>query len=129
VHCDSGKVLADELSFAGVQAAAYLETDRAHRITNRAGTADRSRRPVEGGKKAVARGVDLTSSVLLQYHANHCALMSLWVNRDRRDLSRPFAHVRDASDCVAKLFWSSERVRLIQYQASMRNVDSRVHSL
>src|SRR5262249_43460327 len=33
------------------------------------------------------------------------------------------------SDCVAKLFWPSERVRLIQVQASIRNVDSRNHSL
>src|SRR5262245_9952754 len=32
-------------------------------------------------------------------------------------------------DCVAKLFCPSERVRLIQDQASMRNVDSRIHSL
>src|SRR5436309_8235830 len=32
-------------------------------------------------------------------------------------------------DCVAKLFCPSKRVRLIQDQASMRNVDSRIHSL
>jgi hypothetical protein len=39
------------------------------------------------------------------------------------------ASVRFASDCVAKLFCPSERVRLIQDQASIRNVDSRIHSL
>jgi hypothetical protein len=33
------------------------------------------------------------------------------------------------ADFVAKLFCPSERVRLIQDQASMRNVDSRNHSL
>src|SRR5207249_6979559 len=33
------------------------------------------------------------------------------------------------ADCVAKLFCPSKRVRLIQDQASMRNVDSRIHSL
>src|SRR2546429_2086451 len=32
------------------------------------------------------------------------------------------------ADCVAKLFCPSKRVRLIQDQASMRNVDSRIHS-
>src|SRR5262249_7812826 len=31
-------------------------------------------------------------------------------------------------DCVAKLFFLIGRVRLIQYRASMRNVDSRIHS-
>jgi hypothetical protein len=34
-----------------------------------------------------------------------------------------------SGDCVAKLSCSFERVRLIQDQASMRNVDSRIHSL
>ena len=34
-----------------------------------------------------------------------------------------------SADCVAKLFCPSKRVRLIQDQASMRNVDSRIHSL
>src|SRR6476620_4648488 len=34
-----------------------------------------------------------------------------------------------SADCVAKLFCPSECVRLIQDQASMRNVDSRIHSL
>jgi hypothetical protein len=33
-----------------------------------------------------------------------------------------------SADCVAKLFCQFERVRLIQDQASMRNVDSRIHS-
>src|SRR5438093_13301128 len=33
------------------------------------------------------------------------------------------------ADCVAKLFCPSKPVRLIQDQASMRNVDSRIHSL
>jgi hypothetical protein len=33
------------------------------------------------------------------------------------------------ADCVAKLFCPFERARLIQDQASMRNVDSRIHSL
>src|SRR5438128_5217483 len=33
------------------------------------------------------------------------------------------------ADCVAKVFCPSECVRLIQDQASMRNVDSRIHSL
>src|SRR5215469_14477668 len=32
-------------------------------------------------------------------------------------------------DCVARLFCPSERVRLIQNRASMRNVDSRIRSL
>jgi hypothetical protein len=34
-----------------------------------------------------------------------------------------------SADCVAKVFCPSECVRLIQDQASMRNVDSRIHSL
>src|SRR5262245_9609775 len=36
---------------------------------------------------------------------------------------------RFTPDCVAKLFCPSERVRLIQEQASMCNVNSRIHSL
>jgi hypothetical protein len=32
------------------------------------------------------------------------------------------------ADCVAKRFCASERARLIQDQAPMRNVDSKIHS-
>src|SRR5262245_19114465 len=38
-------------------------------------------------------------------------------------------YVRFTPECVAKLFCPFEHVRLIQEQASMRNVDSRIHSL
>src|SRR5262249_58319747 len=52
------------------QAAAHLKAERAHRIADRAGTANRARRPVKGGEEAVARGVDLTPAVLLQHRAS-----------------------------------------------------------
>ena len=39
------------------------------------------------------------------------------------------ARVRFAPDCVAKLFCPSGRVRLIQDQASILNLDSGIHSL
>jgi hypothetical protein len=32
------------------------------------------------------------------------------------------------ADFVAKRFWASERARLIQDQAPIRNVDSKIHS-
>src|SRR5262245_20842291 len=70
VHGDSGNVVPYELAFAGVQAAAHLKAERAYRIADRAGTANRARRPVEGGEEAVARGVDLTPAVLLQHRAS-----------------------------------------------------------
>jgi hypothetical protein len=45
-------------------------TDLKIRVTDRAGTADRSRRSVESSEKAVARGIYLTSAVLLQHVAD-----------------------------------------------------------
>src|SRR5262249_294770 len=70
VHRDSGKILAEDFAFAGVQATAHLETKCAHSITDRAGTADRPRRPVERRQDAIPRGVDLASAILLQDVAN-----------------------------------------------------------
>src|SRR5215471_10638043 len=58
---------------------------------------------------------------LLQYVVSQLAL-----NGHTEASSLP---VRFEGDCVAKLFCPSERVRLIQDRASMRNVDSRIHSL
>src|SRR5437867_4389212 len=48
------------------------------------------------------------------------------------DLSNRFAQLRvraQLADFVAEVFCPSECVRLIQDQASMRNVDSRIHSV
>src|SRR5262249_62312898 len=67
---DSGKILAEDFAFAGVQATAHLVTKCAHSITDRAGTADRPRRPVERRQDALPRGVDLASAILLQDVAN-----------------------------------------------------------
>jgi hypothetical protein len=38
------------------------------------------------------------------------------------------AGLRVRADIVAKGFWASERATLIQDQAPMRNVDSKIHS-
>src|SRR5215469_15361858 len=58
---------------------------------------------------------------LLQYVVSQLAL-----NGHTEASSLP---VRFEGDCVAKLFCPSERVRLIQDHATMRNVDSRTRSL
>src|SRR3974390_3464393 len=56
MHCDSGEVAANDFAFSGVQAASHFKAKRANRIADRAGTSDRSRRPVEGRQEAVTRG-------------------------------------------------------------------------
>src|SRR6266403_840133 len=38
-----------------------------------------------------------------------------------------FAQCRLLADCVAKLFWASERERMIQGRQSRRNIDSNAH--
>src|SRR5207248_5787774 len=45
-----------------------------------------------------------------------------------RGLNSIGAQCPTSADCVAKRFCASERARLIQDQAPMRNVDSRIHS-
>src|SRR5437763_13295174 len=45
------------------------------------------------------------------------------------DMPSASVDVRFRGDFVAEVFCPSECVRLIQDQASMRNVDSRIHSL
>src|SRR5262249_41076792 len=47
----------------------------------------------------------------------------------RADIASLRRYAHSVPDCVAKLFCPSERVRLIQDQASARNVDSRIHSI
>src|SRR5215471_5069134 len=70
VHRDPGNVVAYELAFPGVQATAHVKTERAHRIADRTGATNRTRRPIEGGEEAVTRGVDLTHAVLPQHRAS-----------------------------------------------------------
>src|SRR2546423_13682646 len=52
-----------DLALAGVEPGAELEPEAAHAVPDRAGGADRSRRPVEGGEEAVPGGVDLAAAV------------------------------------------------------------------
>src|SRR5581483_11728882 len=51
-----------QLALAGVQAGAHLEAELPHRLHDRARTADRPRRPVEGGEEAVPGRVQLTAA-------------------------------------------------------------------
>ena len=55
-------------------------------------------------------------------------LCRLWVQSRRRSGGALGEPCPEWPDCVAKLFCPSERARSIQDQASMRNVDSRIHS-
>lgn len=70
MHCNSSKVAAHALAFPCVQAAAYFKAERAYCVADRAGTADRSRWPIEGDEQTVTRSVYLASAVLLQHIAN-----------------------------------------------------------
>ena len=55
-----------ELDLARVEAGADLEAEPAHRVADRAGTADRARRAVEGGEEAVAGEPHLLAAEPLQ---------------------------------------------------------------
>src|SRR2546427_6518210 len=59
VDGDAHHLAVDELALAGVQAGAYFESELAHGLADRAGTADCAAGSVERGQKAVADGVDL----------------------------------------------------------------------
>src|SRR5262245_15131363 len=75
------------------------------------------------GGAAVARPSSMLNSVnFITYAAQLPALAHKQTSRGH------LGQVRFALDCVAKLFCSSERARLIQDQVSMRNVHSRIHS-
>src|SRR5438094_787536 len=54
------------LALAGMHARADLQAERANATADGRGTADGPGRPVEGGKEAVARGVDLSPPIALQ---------------------------------------------------------------
>src|SRR5205085_5710494 len=58
VNGDPADLAVQPLALACVQAGAYLEPEPLHRLGDRAGTADRAGRPVEGGEKAVARRIE-----------------------------------------------------------------------
>src|SRR2546423_1061407 len=59
-----------ELALARVQPGAELESEAAHTVADRAGGADRARRPVEGGEEAVAGRVHLAAAVAAKLGAN-----------------------------------------------------------
>ena len=62
VYGDAADVVAAEFTLAGVQAGAYLDTQRLHRVTNSHGAADRPLRAVERREETVAGGVHLAAA-------------------------------------------------------------------
>ena len=46
---NAAEIVADEFALAGVEAGSHLDPKAVHRITGRAGAADRARRAIEGG--------------------------------------------------------------------------------
>src|SRR3954447_6343501 len=57
VHGDASHVVAFHYAFAGVNAAADRQSQRANRVPNRAGALNRARWTVKRRKDAIARGV------------------------------------------------------------------------
>src|SRR5205085_6553659 len=70
VDGDAAHLAVRELALAGVESCAQLEPEAPHAVADRAGGADRPRRPVEGGEEAVAGGVDLPSAVARELAAD-----------------------------------------------------------
>src|SRR5215475_2444575 len=66
VHRDPGKVVTYNFAFSGVQATAYFKVEGTHPVADRAGAADRPRRAIESGQKAIACSADFTASVKVQ---------------------------------------------------------------
>jgi hypothetical protein len=63
VYRDSAYVVADQLTFTGMQPGAHLEAQSLHSLADCARTSDRARRTVERGQQPVARGVDFAPAV------------------------------------------------------------------
>ena len=58
MDADAGHVVPCALDLAGVEAGTDVHADGADPLLDRSGAVDRSRRSVEGGQGAVARGLD-----------------------------------------------------------------------
>ena len=71
MHRDPTHVIAHDLALASVEASADFKSQRTHPLRHRARAADGPRRTVEGGEKAVAGRVDLTSTKSSEFAANH----------------------------------------------------------
>jgi hypothetical protein len=65
VDSDSCKIFAYEFAFSGVYAAAHVQPECAHRLTDSASAPDRARWAIKGSEKAVARRADLPTAVKL----------------------------------------------------------------
>src|ERR1043165_5870630 len=59
VYCDPANLAVHQLALTGMQACANLQAELAHALADRAGAANRARRPVEPREEAVAGDVEL----------------------------------------------------------------------
>ena len=76
VHRHPADAAVRHLHLAHMEAGADLEPDRLHRVDDRLGTADRTRRSVERREEAVASVIDLATPVSGE-HRPHDAVMAL----------------------------------------------------
>ena len=76
VDCDAADVVADQLTFSGVEADAHLDPEVAHRVAGRAGASDRPRGSVERGQEAVAHRLHRPSAVALELAAHEPVVLS-----------------------------------------------------
>jgi hypothetical protein len=70
VHRDPADFAVDNLALAGVKAGADVEPELVEGGSDRTGTADSPRRPVERGEEAVAGGVELRAPEAGELSAN-----------------------------------------------------------
>src|SRR5207249_1403665 len=70
VDGNAAEIVTDELAFAGMKAGAHLHPKAAHRITGRAGAANRACGAVEGGQEPVAECLYLAAPVPLELTAH-----------------------------------------------------------
>jgi hypothetical protein len=71
VHGDASDLPGDRLDLAGVHAGTNLDPQFLHGLGDRSRTAHASRRPVECGEEAVARGVDLPATEATEHGSHH----------------------------------------------------------
>jgi hypothetical protein len=99
-------------------------------LTSSHATGQSRRRVLAEGKVARREWWNLSETCSMSQRGvrlGHSAIPAQYPLPESGHQRRQFACPLSA-DCVAKLFCPSERARLIQDQASMRNVDSRIHS-
>src|SRR6478752_1645713 len=63
VDGDALHVVVDQLDFAGMQAAAYLNVQLTNRLGDGAGATHGTRRTVEGGEKSIAEGFHFGAAI------------------------------------------------------------------